>query len=367
MDILVLDKNFNLVHVLDAYKSMIWTERYNEAGDFEIYTDLRGETLKHVTKDCYLSIKDSDRTMIASSIDILSDRDIGTFIKITGKSLESILNRRIVWGMRNLNTNLQNGIKTLLNENIISPMDANRKIPNFIFQSTDDKRITDIKIDKQYTGDNLYNVITELCAGYDIGFRLILNKSNQFVFSLYAGVDRTYDNTDNPYVAFSPSFENLVESNYYDNNEDLKTVTLIAGEDSGEERKYVTYAISSGTGLDRRELFTDARDIQSEYTDENDEQHTMTEEEYNSALIDRGKEKLAECTSITAFEGEVEPYNSFVYKKDFYLGDIVQIENEYGFGGIARITEVVTSHDENGYSVYPTFELIDEIEEEGGN
>ena len=367
MDIMVLNQKFEMIHLVDAYKSMIWTERFNQAGDFEIYTELSGETLKYVTKDSYLSIKDSDRTMIVSDISITSDRETGNFIKITGNSLESILSRRIIWGMKSLNTNLQNGIKTLLNECIISPSDSKRKIPNFLFQDSSDSKLKDIKIEKQYTGDNLYSIIVDLCATNDIGFKLLLNNSNQFVFSLYSGVDRSYENTTNPYVIFSPSFENLVNSNYYDTNADLKTVALIGGEDEGDKRKYVTYSASSETGINRRELFVDARDIQSEYYDENNEEHVMTDAEYKAALTERGKEKMVDYKAVTAFEGEVDYLNSFIYKKDYYLGDIVQIENEYGLGGKARITEVVTAHDEGGYSVYPTFELIDETDKEGGN
>lgn len=372
MDILVLNQKFETIHLVDAYRSMIWTDRYNEAGDFEIYTEVSGETLKHVTKDCYLSIKDSDRTMIVDTIEITSDRELGNMIKITGSSLEKILDRRIVWGMRSLNTSLQNGIKTLLNESIISPSDSNRKIPNFIFEETSDSRITDIKLDKQFTGDNIYDIINTLCNDNDIGYKLLLNKENQFVFSLYAGVDRSYENTENSYVIFSPSFENLVNSNYFDTNADLKTITLVAGEDSGNSRKYRTYTASNETGINRRELFTDARDIQSEYYDDNNNKHTMTTAQYNAALDSRGKEKLEENSAVTAFEGEVEPKNSFIYKEDYYLGDIVQISNEYGFGGTARIKEVVASHDDsNGYSVYPTFEILktDTMEgnQEGGN
>lgn len=365
MNIMVLNENFENIYILDSYKSLIWTERYNEAGDFELYTELTGEVLQYVTKGCYLSIKDSDRIMIVSEISITSDLDTGRFIQITGYSLEKILDRRIVWEMRSLNTNLQNAIKTLINENFISPKDSARKISNMVFKEVVDSKITDVKIEKQYTGDNIYEIITELCGLNDVGFKLLLNSSNQFVFSLYSGVDRTYDNTNNPYVLFSPYFENLVNSNYYETDVDLKTVALVAGEDSGDSRKYITYNPSSETGLKRRELFVDARDIQSEYYDENDNEKKLTDAEYKALLTARGKEKLANYSETSAFEGEVEPYNSFKFKEDYYLGDLVQIENEYGFGGIARITEVVTSHDDsNGYSVYPTFKMIDE---EGGN
>lgn len=360
MDIMVLNKNFETIHVIDAYRSMIWTDRYNEAGDFELYTEVSGEVLKYVMKDYYLTIQDSDRTMIVDDIQVISDREVGNHIKITGKSLEILLDRRIVWGLRELNTSLQNGIKALLNENIISPSDSNRKIPNFIFQDSSDSKITNLTLKQQYTGDSIYEIVNSLCFDNDIGYKLILDEQNRFIFSLYTGIDRSYNQTVNPFVIFSPSYENLVDSNYYDSNANLKTIALIGGEDSGNSRRYTTYASSSATGVDRRELFVDARDIQSEYRSEDGTEHKMSDAEYNAALQNRGKEKLAEYTSNTAFEGEVESKNSFIYKEDYYLGDIVQIENEYGFQGTARITEVVASVDESdGYSLYPTFEMIE--------
>lgn len=370
MDILVLDQNFDTIHLIDGYKSLIWTDRYNLPGDFELYTEVSGDVLKYVTKDMYLTIKDSDRMMIVMDISVDSDRDLGNYIKITGQSLEQLIARRVVWKQRALNMGFQNGIQALLNENIISPSDANRKIPNFIYQPTDDPRITDLTIDTQYTGDNLLDAINDLCVDYDVGFKVILDEKNQFIFSLYAGVDRSYNQTDNPYVIFSPAFENLVNSNYYESNEKLKTMTLIGGEGEGNARYYTTYFASNETGLDRRELFTDARDLQKKYTDANGNERTRSNAEYESLLKNRGKSNLTDYTMVSTFEGEVESRNSFIYKQDYYLGDIVQIENEYNFKGTARITEVVTSQDEDGYSIYPTFEMLDMNDsntEEGGN
>jgi len=36
-NVLVLNESFELVAIIDYYKSLIWTERYREAGDFELY------------------------------------------------------------------------------------------------------------------------------------------------------------------------------------------------------------------------------------------------------------------------------------------------------------------------------------------
>ena len=91
----------------------------------------------------------------------------------------------------------------------------------------------------------------------------------------------------------------------------------------------------------------------------------LSNDEYIALLRQRGKEKLAENIDITSFEGEVEATTMFVYGQDFFIGDIVQIANEYGHETTARIIELVTSDDESGNSVYPTFSTI--TQEEGEN
>ena len=42
MEFRVLDENFNQVHILDDFKSAIWTDRFYEAGDFTIKLSLTG-------------------------------------------------------------------------------------------------------------------------------------------------------------------------------------------------------------------------------------------------------------------------------------------------------------------------------------
>ena len=38
MEVLVLNTEFESVAIIDTFESLIWTDRYYEAGDFEIYT-----------------------------------------------------------------------------------------------------------------------------------------------------------------------------------------------------------------------------------------------------------------------------------------------------------------------------------------
>lgn len=350
MEALILDTDFKAVDLIDIFESLIWADRYNTAGDFELYLVMDESFLKKLKQDYYLWNTDSEHVMIIEDINIISDVEDGNKLCVTGRSLESILDRRIVWGQRILRGNFQTAIQTLLNENIISPSIADRRINNFIFEASTDKRITSLTIDTQYTGDNLYDVIHTLCAKHGVGFKITLNDKNQFVFRLYMGIDRSYEQTENPFVEFSPSFDNIVNSSYLESKKAYKNVTLVAGEGEGSERK--TAVVGSGVGLERREMFTDARDISSDVGDG----VTLTAEQYTEQLVQRGTDKLAENIIIKAFEGQAETSTMYVYGVDFSIGDVVQVANEYGHESSARISELVMSQTEDEVSIYPTFQ-----------
>jgi hypothetical protein len=162
MNVFVLNEKLETVAVVDTYVSLIWTERYSECGDFELYTVVDPILLYYLRKDYYLALRESNSTMIIEDIFLDTDIESGQYITVTGRSLESILDRRIVWGQRTVAGNFQNAIRDLLNDSIISPSDSDRKIDNFIFEETADEYITQLTIDAQFTGDNLYDVIKAL-------------------------------------------------------------------------------------------------------------------------------------------------------------------------------------------------------------
>lgn len=358
MEFLVLDTTFQAVDILDTFESAIWVDRYSKYGDFEIETPATIDIFKMLQSDYYLWSNESEHVMIIESKSIKSDAEDGNRLITSGRSLESILDRRIVWTQTVLKGSLQDGIKKLITDSIIAPTIPERKIDNFIFEDSTDTAITDLKVDTQYTGDNLYDIVVKLCEDNKIGFKITLNDKNQFVFKLYAGVDRSYNQLKNPYVIFSPNYENIINSNYYESRETFKSIALIAGEDSSSNRKTVTVDSKEGPGkgIFRRELYVDARDIQSY-----DGTSTIPESQYLEQLKQRGSEKLNEKKIEKIFDGEMETSQLFQYGEDFFMGDIVQVENEYGVKGTARVIELIRSQDENGYSEYPTF---DEIEQE---
>ena len=352
----ILDTEFKSVMLVDLFESTIWTDRYREEGDFEIFLFPSNEIITNAKDDYYLYNPSSEHMMIIENQEITTDVEEGARFIVTGHSLESILKRRIVWTQTTISGSLQNGIKKLIDENIINPKVKERKISNFVFKESIDPAITKLKHEQQYTGDVLYDVIKNLCELYDIGFKIIYNfDTGNFEFSLYKGIDRSYNQNRNPYVIFSPHYENIINSDYIHGIEDYKNVTRIGGEGIGVNRVMADYGTASG--LTRREIFTDARDL-SKKTDDGTE---LTDEAYTNLLRQRGKENLSEYVIKEGFEGEVEASKMFVYGHDFLLGDCVQVENEFGISGTSLVSEIVFSQDKNGETIYPTFVSLQNI------
>ena len=354
MNLLILDSDFEATNVVDVFKSLIWTDRYYECGDFEISTYPTIEDIELFKQDYYLYNANSDRLMIIEKIQISSDVEEGSSMIVSGRSLESILDRRVLWNDISISGNLQLGIKSLITDNIISPSKPERKIDNFIFEDSTDPRITVMAFDAQYkAGDNLYDIIVDLCKERSLGFKVTLNASKQFVFKLYLGEDRSYEQDTNDYVIFSPNFDNLISSNYIESKSSYKNVCLVGGDGEGTARKFT--AVGNTSGLERREMFTEASSISSD---------EVSATQYTAQLVQKGREDLAQNTEVVTFEGEADTATMFVYGQDFFIGDIVQISNEYGHENRVRVLELVISEDESGYSSYPTFSTMQHEEYE---
>lgn len=345
----VLDNNFIPIMPFENYVSFLWTDRFFEAGDFEIETMPETTLLEQCKQDYYVLNTESEHEMIIEGLKITTDVEEGTRLYITGSSLESILKRRIVWSKTLLSGNLQNGIKKILDENIISPTDATRKIPNFIFQESTDEAITKLELARECDKENIYDLITDICKMKEIGFKIIRNEKNEFVFSLYAGKDHSYTQEILPFVAFSPKFDNLENSEFNNSTEDyVNTVYVTGGENDSE-----SLVVGNYTGLLRRESYVNAGTIEEGYTGS-----------YTDFLTEKGNEELKDRKVTKVFEGDVDATGLFKLGVDFSLGDIVQIENEFQIQDRVRVTEIIHSDDKSGHTVYPTFEAYEEIEEE---
>lgn len=359
MVIHVLDREFNLVGVIDDYISVIWRPAYYDIGDFELYINASSEAVQLLRKNYYL-VRDADiavdksgnvtysKVMIIKNLKLSTDAETGDYLTYTGRELKYLLHQRIVWQQTNLTGTAENGIRRLVDENAVRPTDSKRTIPSLALGVK--AGLTDT-IEKQVTGDRLDQAVIDICTAYNYGWEIFINNKS-LVFIVYEGVDRSFNQNERPYVVFSDDFDNILNSTYELNSEEYANCTLIGGEGEGTERTYTSLGTDK-TGLERFETFTDAKDI----SQNKDSEDAISDTEYLALLQERGKENLAGLSITEGFSGEVLPDVNFKFGTDYYLGDIVTIINKYGISRDVCVLSAIESEDDTGARIIPQFNI----------
>ena len=382
-DICLLDKRLNRKHIIDTYSNVIWANRYNEIGDCELVIPATKENFNKVKECKYISRTDDDMVCEIKKIEIQTNEESENQLIITGTDVKEILKQRIVEKQTNFNGLVEDYIRKLIYDSIINPTNPDRKIKNFILA---DKVGFTEKIKEQVAYDYVGNKIQKLCKQYGWGYKVTVEDGN-FIFSLYKGDDKS------EYVTFSEDYDNISTTDYSKDDSNIKNVGLVAGEGEGVAR--VVTSIGEGEGIDRHELYIDARDISSEinydellntYPNGNEKNINnviyyqvngsniailtkdaegeitkvqLCRDVYIENLKNTGFEQMLEYKSVTHFAGDVIVGINYIYKEDYDLGSIVSIVNEYGISIKVRISEIIENQNDNGYTMEPTFENVE--------
>ena len=329
MDFYVYDTYLNAVGIIDNYTSVIWTLRYNDTGDFEIYIRSTPEILDVCKNGRYIVRKSDNTAMIIKSVVQGESVENGDYITITGVSIENIISQRICWNVTLLQGRAEECIYALLNVNCIETTDAARKIPNLKLSPI--KHLTaEIEL-TEFTGVNILEAVKQICdvAGY--GFRITFLNGG-FTFEIYNGADHSKNQTTNPWIIFDG--ECLSETNYQNDSSNYKNVVRIGGGGESINRVFAEYGTASG--IDRFETFVES----SNETD-------------TDILKASGREALQQFKNVKTLDGELSNYHA--YGVGYSLGDIVQIENAGGVSATARVIEIIQSIDDSGIYTIPTF------------
>lgn len=343
MELYVFNKELNFQGLVDVFDSFIWRRRYSRCGDFELHLPITAENLNLLIKGNIIYKKDDKEAGYIVYRKLTEDTEGREMLAVTGRFMIGYLGRRIIWGTENYNGTVEVALRNSVNNNCINTADQHRKIESLELGVL--KGFTH-PANFQVSYSNLLNVIEDKAGVSELGIRTFLDvQGKKLVFDIYEGLDRTAGQNINPQAIFSKEFENVLEQEYTDSMNDYKNIALIAGEGEGAER--VLTAVGSGNGVDRFELFVDARDLQ---------QGEMSTEDYTSQLQQRGNEKLSENSIIQTFGSKINVLSNLTYKVDFDLGDLVTcVSKKWGITIDTRITEVEEVYEAEGKQINITF------------
>lgn len=357
MELYTLDSTLRRAAVVDMFESLIWTERFSEYGDFELVVHSTNESRNLLAIGTRLAMNESYRVMTVETVENKMDSEGRTMLKVTGRSLESILLERV-----NRSTNVLTGgvvvdkivmtdapaeiarwmFDAICRNNVVIPADNIPFIaPGNLFPiDTIPEPMEDVTIEIPIS--TVYDVIKDICVVYDLGFRLYRGlDDSKLYFNIYSGSDRTALQLDLPAVVFAPDLDNLADVTELTSIEQYSNVAYVMH----TLTTLVVYELGGDTaeGFQRRVIYVDATDID-----------LPLGPELTAALNDKGKAELAKRFSLAAFDGEVPQFGSYKYGVDYQLGDLVEMRNDDGVTNQMRVTEQIFVSDSEGERSYPT-------------
>ncbi len=290
---------------------------------------------------------------------------------IRAPSLKSWLAQRITYppahtAYDNKQADAETVMRHYVTNNAIAPVDASRKIPDLVLE---ENQLRGESVNWQSRYKNLSEELTEISTLSGLGWNVEIDPvGKQFVFRVEEGKNRTAGQALIPPAIFSPEFGTLQSLSYVESDLDYQNAAIVAGQGEGVDRRIVH--IGDSAGLDRYELFVDARDVEEETQPEEGDSVPRPPTEIEADLINRGNQKLAEHQQEIYLEGQALPVSRLVYGKDYDLGDMITLQNkEWGVTMDARITEVKEIYEPGKTGIELTFDnsrptLISKIKEE---
>lgn len=370
-----LRPSFQPARVVEGHESLIWTERYRTAGDFtRVSHDISGTLNKlplytlasdGVTQiPTVVSLRDSTVPMIVELHTITRDNQNAPVITTTGRSFETVLDRRTTvpapppssGPITPFQTSAYNGVD--LAYKTIKQIITNANGTGIVADIIPELHISDPTPSGGWTGTastltadlgELYAYVLQQISNAGYGFRAVRPSSlttKTIDIQMYEGRDRTEA------VVFDTRFGQFDSEQYLLSQSTWKNVDQISGATKSAE----VYSESSFTGLMRRTIYNDASSVLTGAV-------TVTDDMIkNLGLID-----LAKYPETVLFSGEVSRDIAGKYgdaANGYLLGDLVTLTGEIApTGGVSlsqavRVAEFIRADDTSGYKAYPTFEVI---------
>jgi hypothetical protein len=358
--ITILDDTMRIIDVLRKYEYSQYQYKAREIGTFQINAMLDKENLYLMdkTKNFYV-LFDDDVFGVIESVKRESDSETSKVFVIKGSLALKLLEYRVIKGQVTFKGKSYKYIEELVKQNLIMSDDSNRNIALSV-EFEDEERLKQVCsiIDKQVTGGSLLDEISEVAEADKLRIVLkpnvvVINRENPYnidgwTLIIGAGEDRTRHRGNKVVspVVFSQSLSNIANTDYIVDRSKLKNTVYIAGEGEGTDRKWYNIDVNSDVtfgerkGWNRKELWVDARDIQSEQDNKK-----LTDAEYEELMKQRADEKAKDNDLSEEYTATVTDITKqYTYKKDYNIGDFVTIaDEELGMEFDAQITNVIVT------------------------
>lgn len=292
-DVWILNSSFQKLGLVDDYTSLIWSRRYYEVGDFELYVRVTDKNMKLLNVDLsetarFIMRNDTKEVMRIEKVEISVDAEEGDFITASGRDLRCLLYQRCTMFEDLFGNSIESPISgditnadavkivdviySLVNDNVVNPHysftlpftglvitipDKDRMMP--LVETGEKPEIEGASTSSMVidVGTNVGEKVEELCNDFKIGWEAEWNGS-KIVFRCYEGRNRTSS------VVFSEEFANLIKFTNIENLEDFYNTMILKNtyeEDGNETTNTATFGDGKQGFMRFEKVFTGSEDL----------------------------------------------------------------------------------------------------------
>lgn len=359
--------------------SLIWTERFQELGDFELHTQNVDDVRALLPERSMCTLRDSNEVMWVDSHSISSNSDGIDELTVKGRSLEWILMRRI-WTNAPYGKKLTMAKKYSLRQavevwvynaicngtgndkiNTSASYPVGNQIPNTVITDSIPPSSDGANKARKVQNGYIYDQMRTFMSSGKIGIRIIrpngtkarvvhvasdgtfstdtVAEIDDLRFDFYAGRDIS------DRVVFSWKAGHLDSPEYLMSSEQLMGAVFVDGDP--RDHYYNDPDAVSGTNSGWNRL--------DGYVDGGTKDDGVTADDFEESLEDIGLKTLRqEGGHINSVDAQISPNINYTYNKDYRLGDRVMVQGRYGTHAKRWVTEFIRSQDADGEKAFPT-------------
>lgn len=366
LDLFTLDQYFRQGKLLNGLKNVVWTERYDTNSDFKIVSDDVPKISKELPLGTYLSHSKTREVMVVEDIEISKQTGEAPSISVTGRSIEAVLlESRISLPNMGPSQYGEEGQDPVSNQyvlnNISSWHQAAKLIvdhlidPDFLFWSnnaidniscyTSISGIEADRLSRVVEPGVLYEKVLEILKVSNSGIKTMRPESGFGKLDLVIHQGDDISNT----VSFSSVLGDLDSISYFWSTRSYKNASFARGSKASAYYIPGEGTVSEPIGVNLKWVYADAGSI----TD--DGNPTL----YQEQVAARAREALAAKPRTTITQAKVAKDTSFVYNKDYFIGDIVGIFGDYNTEQKMRVNEFSWSVDQDKIEGYPSLSPVE--------
>lgn len=375
MQCYILDDTYGKVEEIDQYQTFLWTEQYNDLGNFELVVPATEELYSKLPPGTFIGNSNSLETGVIMSREIKNGS-----IHLSGNFLMSIFKYRVYRATpkhqqqtRDFSSTPGEMLEHMVDWTCVNPiagsiLDATyNKVTNLVIGTVDASGTNQTY---GVTYGELWAAMKTLADEAQIGMRLRATKPSvstyTLTFDVWYGVDRTRSQSTYPAVVFDPALDTLAKATEFESMLKYYNYAYVCAPNvspdvlAGADEAVWTAAAPGYDPLmrdwDRRTLYLTVDEL-------GDADFTGTGAVNYSRLLALlelfGKNALANNNYVRLADGEIVPQIGYQYGVDYNVGDIIELRGRHGTSQRARVTEYIRSQDGAGYREYPTLSIVD--------